>query len=415
MRILFINAKEKGGAGIVVSRLKSVLTRQYGAECFTIVAMKSGHDDSVLSSRNPFFETIEKFIDKASNLLGLQYQFFPFSPLFILNQTKRLRPDIISLHNTHGGYFPTIFLAKISKLAPVVWTLHDMWSFTGNAAHTFGDLSWQQMKNSKPLKRIYPSIGINTGRFLLKQKGKIYSRSDLSIVTPSRWLFNLAKTAPVFKGKHIEHIYNGVDLNVFKPYNKDKTRKDLGIPTHAKVLMFSADLLKDNPWKGGDDLYRTLKIINDNTNKEIHLILTGSGKINWIRRLTKLVIHEAGFVADEIQMAQYVSASDLFLYPTRADNLPNVLIEAIATGVPCVTFDIGGCSEIIINEENGLVVKPFDVEGLARAVLRIINEKELSEKLSRHARAFAENNFSLVQMAQNYHELFRSLSKVKNP
>jgi glycosyltransferase involved in cell wall biosynthesis len=216
MRILFINTHDKrGGAAVVAQRLRMSLENQYSADCFHLVAYKLTSDEKTFSTRNWISSFVENVINRFCNKIGAQYQFFPFSAATILRKIKQLAPDVISLHNTHGGYFPTPLLQKISELAPIVWTLHDMWSFTGNAAHTFGDESWKQLRNSGSLISIYPSIGINTGKYLLRQKQRIYSNSNITIATPSKWLYTLANQSPVFKTKKVVHINNGVDINIF--------------------------------------------------------------------------------------------------------------------------------------------------------------------------------------------------------
>ena len=139
-------------------------------EMVTFIAWRS-----VSLIRRIAFEATEKIMEKISNLIGAQYLFFPFSRRRILKLVKEIKPDVISLHNTHPGYFQVSLLAEISALCPIVWTLHDMWSFTGNAAHTFGDESWRTLDSSPSLKKIYPSIGLDTGKTLLRKKARIYT------------------------------------------------------------------------------------------------------------------------------------------------------------------------------------------------------------------------------------------------
>jgi glycosyltransferase involved in cell wall biosynthesis len=412
MRILFINQYDnRGGAAVVARRLKHVLSAHEHISCRSLVAYKSGSDSSVFPIRSKAEELAERLIDRLFNKAGFQYQFFPFSSSFILHNVKEFRPDVISLHNSHGGYFQTSLLEKISALAPVVWTLHDMWSFTGNSAHTFGDESWKQLKNASHLTSIYPGIGVNRGASLLKQKAKIYRRSNLTVVTPSAWLHNLASQSPVFSKNQVLHIDNGVDLSVFHPDNDQSVRTHLNIPHDASVVMFSAESVKGNPWKGGNDLADVVKVINEKCTGQVHLIITGSNAEDWLSGFSNLVVHRIGYVSDEQEMARYLSASDVFLYPTRADNLPNVLIESIACGTPCVTFDIGGCSEIIQHNTNGIVVKPGDISGMADQLLLLLSDRERLRRYSAEARRVASEKFSIERMGEKYLEVFGSLIK----
>src|SRR5438046_2584007 len=90
-----------------------------------------------------------------------------------------------------------------------------------------------------------------------------------------------------------------------------------------------------------------------------HLIIVGAGELDVLQDLSNFIVHKTGYVSAEDEMAGYFSASDLFLYPTKADTLSTVLIESIACGTPCITFDIGGSAEIVLHGETGIVIEPF--------------------------------------------------------
>lgn len=408
MKILFINISDVvGGAAIAARRLGKGLENYHNTENFFLVRGKASSDKNVFATRkNGFVQAAEKWFNIFSNLLGIQYQFLPFSPRVILQKTREIKPDVISLHNTLGGYFTTSLISKLSKEAPIIWTLHDMWAFTGNSAHTFGDMSWKEMKNSRSNTRIYPSIGINTGGMLLRQKKKIYSASDLTVVTPSEWLYGLARQSPVFEGKELLHIFNGIDLDIFKPRPREELRKSLNIPPEAKVIMFSAEKLNKNPYKGGRDLIEILKIIDARTQTKVHLLILGIGRLEELDLFKNFTVHTTGYVRDEAKVAEYLSTADLFVYPTRADNLSNALIESIASGTPAVTFDVGGCKEIIKNEISGCLIEPFDLEKFAEETLRLLSSGEKLKELSFRSRKFAEENFSLKDMSDSYFGLF---------
>ena len=167
MRILVINGYDViGGAAIAAYRLCKGLQRFYNnVEILFAVGQKKSNDPMVFKTRKNEAEYyIEKCIDIVTNRLGLQYFWFPFSTKALLEQTNRFKPQIIYLRNIHGGYFKTSLIKDLSKNAPIVWTLSDMWSFTGHCAHTFGNMSWKYMESGCPDNNIYPAIGINTGK-----------------------------------------------------------------------------------------------------------------------------------------------------------------------------------------------------------------------------------------------------------
>jgi len=413
MRILFINAQDtKGGGSLAPYRLSKALEKQYQTENYFIVGKKHSADANVFCTRkNEIQLYVEVFIDKVMNKLGLQYRYFPFSTRFILKKVKELKPDIISLHNTHEGYFKTALLKKLSKLAPIAWTLHDMWSFTGNAVHTFGDESWKQMKTGKGEKRVYPHIGIDTGRWLLKQKRRIYRKSKFHVVAPSNWIATLAKQSPVFENKSVHMIHHGLDLDFFKPRDRTACRKVLGISPNANVLVFSSAGDLDNcPWKGGKLLIDILKQIDRETPFPIELLAIGKGELKALTGVKNLKIHRVGYVSSQQFMTQLLSAADLFIYPTKADTAPLVLMETIACGTPAVTFNIGGCSDMIRDEVSGIVVEPFEIDTFVTHTINLLKDENRLQKLSISARQLAENDFDIKDMANKHYELFKRLT-----
>ena len=407
MKLLTINTCDHhGGAAIAASRLLNGLARFHGFDNYLLVGRKTSSDPKVICTRQSRAQLyFESGLDVLTNAVGLQYQFFPFSSRAIMRAAHEIQPDLIYLRNLHGGYFALPLLRKLSRLAPIAWTLSDMWSFTGNCAHSFDDVSWKDMRGCREY-RVYPSIGVNTGRWLLWRKMQVYRDSDIHLICPSRWLFELAQQSPVFTDKEIVQIYNGFDLDVFRPGDQQAARKVLGIPLRAKVLMFCADFLRDNPWKGGPELLAALKRINNKVEGKVHVLLVGSGDLWELARFSKLEVHHAGPLESDRLMAACYSASDVFLYPTRADNLPNVLIEAAACGVPSVTFDVGGCGEIVKNGDTGWVVPPGDARGLAEKALSLLEDYSLRDKMARAARENAERRFSLERMCSEYHDFF---------
>lgn len=407
MRILFINTFDKyGGAAIVASRLRKGLAKIYNDETCAVVAKKWDDEENVIRSRTKFQGIAEKVLNRVQNFTGYQYQYFPFSTRTILSAARALKPDVISLHNTHGGYFATPMLPRLSEIAPIVWTLHDMWSFTGNSAHTFGDENWKLLKNPDHLTKVDPTIRVNRGEYLLHQKKDIYARTNLTLVTPSKWLHDLAVQSPVFENKRIVHINNGVDLDIYKPHDNKKIRTKLNIPMDSVVLMFSADFIKNNPWKGGAELFEALKSVGSSISTPVHVIVSGRGELGELAEGRNFIVHRTGFISGQLEMAEYLSAADLLLYPTRADNLPNVLVEAIACGLPCVTTDIGGCSEIIVNDYNGYVVQPKHSDQMASAIVRLLNDRAKLKEMSLKARVHAQEHFSIEEMCEKYRNEF---------
>ncbi len=408
MKILFINKYDiTGGAGITANRLANALEKYYKTENHFLVGIKKSDNQKVFTTRSAGLQnTIERSVNLIFNAAGLQYKWLPFSTKKILEHARDFKPDVISLHNIHGGYFKTSLLTQLSKIAPIYWTLHDMWAFTANAAHTYGDESWKKLKAGRQERKHFPQIGLNTGNWLLKNKKRIYAESHLTIITPSVWLYNLAKQSPVFEGKKICQIYNGVDTEIFYPHNKINIRKELNIPVESPVLVFGAENVIRNAYKGGEDLLRILQALNESNPDKIHLIILGMGDFTKIKHFNNLILHEAGYIFDEKMIPKYLAAADLMIYPTKADNLPNALIEAAACGIPAVTYDVGGCSEIIKDDFNGYVIPSGNLDLFVNKAKQILYNKKMNKQFSINARNFAVENFSISIMAEKYKSLF---------
>lgn len=411
MKILFINKYDTiGGAAVAAMRLSEGLRKFYSTENRFIVGVKrsaSPEVQSTISNRGEL--VLRQGANYLMNRLGLQYQYIPFSSHRMVGMARQFNPDVISLHNVHGGYFEISSLRALSDIAPVVWTLHDMWAFTANAAHTFGDTSWKTMSPGKQERLSFPSIGLPTGRWLLQRKKEIYHESHFSVVAPSRWLFDLARQSPLFAEKRIEHIPNGIDLEVFRPLDKKSVRKKLNVPEDAKAVFFSSEDLRRGDFKGGSLLINILNAMHTKIADPIHLIIVGGGTIQELTGFNKFVLHQTGFISDAATMVDTINAADLLLYPSKADNLPNVLIESIACGVPAVTYDTGGCAEIIDDNVNGFVVPRFDADQFADRAIELLSSSRLREQFSGSAKAKALRQYDISNSAKQYYAHFQNI------
>ncbi|HPM03822.1 MAG TPA: glycosyltransferase [Candidatus Cloacimonadota bacterium] len=130
----------------------------------------------------------------------------------LINHEFINRADVIHLHNLHGDYFNPYTLAEL-KSKHLIWTLHDMQSFTGHCAHSFECTKWQKGCGNCPDLKIYPSITKDSTQKLLDDKKKLYNSLDIDIVVPSLWLKEKVEKS-ILADKRIHLIYNGIDENV---------------------------------------------------------------------------------------------------------------------------------------------------------------------------------------------------------
>ncbi|MBC7485833.1 MAG: glycosyltransferase [Cytophagaceae bacterium] len=408
MKIAIINISDRsGGSGIAAYRTAEALKRDFGHEIFYLVRTKTLDQDNIYQTTgNAFKAKLERLFNVGMNLLGLQYVWLPFSPWFILNKLDEIQPDVVWINNTVGGYFMTSHIRTIAKKYKVVWTLHDMWAFTANGAHTFGDDSWKELKAAKGESKIYPTIGLPLGNWLIKRKQRLFKDVDFTVVVPSTWMYDMAVQSPVLAGKKIVRIPHGIDLSVFKPMNKEAMKEKYGIPRDAKTIAFIAQKLKGNFFKGGSDLYDILKHLNEQTTFPIHLLLMGEDSMPELNDFKNLIIHPMGYVKEEEKMVEILNATDVFVYPTRADNFPLVLLEAIACGLPVVTYDVGGCSDIVKANISGYLIRYSEPAEMSQKVSYLLLNNLLRADMIKKSRKFCVQNFLDKSISKSYITIF---------
>ena len=311
---------------------------------------------------------------------------------------------MIHIHNIHGGYFQTDLLPKLAKIAPIVWTFHDMFPITGHCAHSFECKKWKNGCGNCERLDISPSIKRDRTQNLWNYKNKVFNSANFTIVTPSLWLKNCVEES-FLKNKDIRLIYNGIDLENFKKTDKSESRKELGLPENKKILLFSANGGVKNPFKGREFVSEAFEKLK-NRNDILFLNIGGEESQkseNWL---------DFGYVNNPKTMAKLYSAADIFLFPTLADNCPLTAIESLACGLPVVTFETGGVPEIVENEKSGLIVEYKNGEKLVKALEKLLDNDELREKMAENA-VNVSKKFSSKIMAEEYFELYKELLHYK--
>lgn len=283
---------------------------------------------------------------------------------------ERINPDIIHLHNIHGYYINIEILFEYLKKTdkPVIWTLHDCWSFTGHCSH-FDFIScnkWETGCFKCPQKKEYPTSLMldNSENNYLTKKELFKGVKNLTIVTPSEWLAKLVKKS--FLSEYpVKVINNGIDLNVFKPTESDFKKKN-SLTENFIILGVANGWSQRKGLKYFVELARSL-----NENEKIVLVgLTEKQKkglpanIKGVTRTNNMK-----------ELAELYSLADVFLNPTLEDNFPTTNLEALACGTPVVTFKTGGSVESI-NSETGFVV----TQGNMKQVVNSIRNIELNGK-----------------------------------
>jgi glycosyltransferase involved in cell wall biosynthesis len=312
------------------------------------------------------------------------------------------KPDIAHLHNLHTDYFDLRFLAILSKLLPVVITLHDMWIFTGHCAHSFTCTKWKTGCRNCPDLTIYPAIKRGATFFNWHLKKNIYAGSRLYVATPSEWLMNKVKesifTPAIIKSKVIP---NGIDLQIFHPFKKQSARDILHIPQSAKVLFFAANGIKKNIWKDYLTLRSAVALVAERLHNQ-ELLLIALGEDGLAEQIDKAEVRFVPYKNDLQSVARYYHAADIYLHAARADTFPNTILEALACGTPVIATAIGGIPEQIVDGKTGFLTQPGNAADMAEKIIQLLENDDLLYKMGIAAGKYACVNFSADRMVTDY-------------
>ena len=414
MNILHINAAaDSGGAGVAMARLNRALEAQ-GHESRILARLRRSPQPDVLTIPEAL-GVRQTLMNRFANNVRMQLDAW-FALPQVYGSTKRIlhselfeHADIVQLHNLHGLYFNYEVLPQISVHKPVIWTLHDMWAFTGHCAYSYGCVRWQDRCFDCPLlngdgRRLVeprPTLLDRTSQQWQK-KQDLYQSSKLHIVTPSVWMADQVRKSILGDALSIQCIPNGVDLAVFGPREQASARQALGIRERAQVILFVAAKVIQGR-KGLAYLYEALHSMQ--STEEIVLLTVGSAGPSH-QQLQQFEQIHLGQIADESRLNLVYSAADVYVLPTLADNQPLTVLESLASGTPVVAFDVGGLPELIIHLHTGYLARYKDATDLAAGIRKILDDDALRARVRQSCRATAVTRYDLENQARCYVELY---------
>lgn len=303
-----------------------------------------------------------------------------------LLDTKEFREaDIVHCHNLHSNFFDLKLLIEMSRQKPVIWTLHDMWAFTGFAYNSI------TLRN--PNKKKFLLFLWDNTPFLLIAKKRIYERAKLFIVTVSDWLLREAGKG-ILSNQNIQRIHNGIETEIFKPGNKKGARAILGLPQNKKIVGCGI--------KGWAD---SNKIIDSYRNRDdIFFVSVGYDHIKTDNKNFAVLPR----TENRKKLATYFQALDLFLHPTPEDSFGLIGAEALSCGTPVVAYGVDAIPEVVVHKETGYVARPEDIEDARAGIEYILAlSEEKYARMSASASARVAIHFSLEKMYAEYLALYR--------
>jgi glycosyltransferase involved in cell wall biosynthesis len=416
MKVLLLSSSDiGGGAARSAYRLHQGL-QDINVDTEMLVQSKSSDDFKVIAQNTK----LEKgFAKLRPTIDALPLQFYPqrdrtvFSPQWLpsslVTKVAQACPEVINLHWICNGFLPIDAVRKFKQ--PLVWTLHDMWAFTGGCHYSYDCNRYLNSCGTCP--QLHSKNEWDLSRWTWQRKKKNWQELNPHIVTPSNWLATCARASSLFASSSIEVIPYGLNLEVYKPIEKQFARRLLNLPSNIKLVLFGAMSATSDRRKGFHLLQPALQKLSQTVSQQqwqdqLEIVIMGASQ-----PITPLDLgfksRYLGKLSDDLALALVYSAADMFVAPSTQDNLANTVLEAIACGLPVVAFDIGGMSDMIEHRLNGYLAKPFDTDDLAMGISWILEDSDRLQKLSHRAREKAEQEFSQELQAKRYLSLFEAI------
>ncbi len=412
MKICLLSSSDgRGGAYAAAYRLHTGLLNN-DIESYMVVGNKITDDSTVLAGRSPFAKgwslashildavPLRFYRNRENTLYSLQWL-----PDTVLQRINLVKPSLVHLHWICDGFLRIESLGKMSK--PIVWTLHDMWPFTGGCHYSQDCHRYTNSCGSCP--QLGSTQSLDLSYCVWKRKARAWTNIPLNIVTPSRWLADCAQSSSLFRDRKITVIPNGLDTNLFKPVDKQFARSILSLPQNKMLIAFGAMGATSDKRKGYHLLEKALHSLKKRVlTDHVEFVIFGASRPAQ-HPDTDFKVNYLGRVNDDVTMTLVHSASDIFVAPSTQDNLPNTVMESLSCGTPCVSFRIGGMPDLIDHEQNGYLAQPYDPEDLAGGISWILENPGRLRVLSVNARQKIEKVFSLPKIANSYAELYREV------
>ena len=392
MKVLHVTFSDNfGGANIAALRLHESLESKIDSKL--IVFDKRKNKKNILQFKDNFFFNIRlknyiskiilMFFNKTNNH---SLNIFNSKLLKIINNSNA---DIIHLHWINNELLSIKDISKIKQ--KIVWTAHDMWPFCGSEHYTKSSrfISGYTSKNKN-------FFGIDIPYYIWYLK-KTYLINNINFVVPSFWMKNKINKSYLFKNNKVSVLRNPINTKIWKNHN---------LPKDKNKLIFAVcalNILHDQR-KGFSNLIQSLNKINLSTKFELYVI----GDNTSFKKKLNFKMTNLGYIKGQINLSKIYNKCDALIIPSKADNFPNVGIEAMASGLPIISLENNGINEIIKHGHNGMTLKKFDNKSLAKVikwVVKIKNKKNYNLNLSKSVKFFFGYNTISAQAINLYKKI----------
>lgn len=413
MKILIVSTHDiQGGAAKASYRLHKALLNT-GIDSQMLVQSKKTDELTIIGPKNKYEKGMEIIRPELDKLPLLFYknepkEFFSiswFSSKGIIDKINEINPDIVHLHWVNDGMIKIEDLLKIKQ--PIVWSLHDMWLFTGGCHY---DRNCGKYESQCRECNILTSRKKNDLSYkIFNRKKKIFNKiKNMTIIGLSEWLTNCAKSSSLLINKNVINLPNIIDTEKYSPIAKKVAKKLLNLKENKKYILFGAMNSTLDLRKG----YKELKeAINHSNLENTEILVFGSSKpANDL--IFKYKTHYLGYFNDELSMKILYNAADVMIVPSLQENLSNIIMESLSCGTPVVAFNIGGNKDMIEHKKNGYLSEPLNSNDLANGIEWVLNSSSYDDLVYK-ARKKILNNFDSKTVIKKYIKLYNNILKSK--
>jgi len=318
--------------------------------------------------------------------------------------------DILHLHWTNSGFLSINDLKELVDLGkPIVWTLHDMWTFTGGCHYSgtcnhfinkCGDCYFLQDENPNDISY----------KGWLSKAAMYAGNKNITFVACSSWLAGVARQSSLLNGFNITSIPNPIDTEVYSPKDKLDMRENWGINPFAKVILFGAANINDRR-KGINFLVEALNHLTVHCPDKglVEVVIFGKNNHFDVNTLP-FKVNQLSLITSQEELAEVYSLADVFVTPSIEDNLPNTVMEALSCGAPVAAFNVGGIPEMVDHMQNGYLAEFESAADLAKGIFTLLYAENKAE-LSTNARNKVLSTFNNQKVSAQYLEIYQSILK----
>jgi len=318
--------------------------------------------------------------------------------------------DLVHFHNLWGGsgYADLSVLPAMTTKWPAVLTERQHWTLTGHCGCFHDCERWQTGCGACPRLDIPPAIPRDGTRFNWRRKKRIMQSSRLTFVGISNYVCDLARQSPIWSGKRVERVYNGIDVDTFLPADathRETLRTELGIARDQVAVLLTGQTLGGYREGIATEGFTALNRIGG---PGVVPLLVGHGAVDAASRLTTTAV-VVPYRETPAEMAACYQAADITLVTSHVEAFGRIAAESQACGTPVVAFDTGGLAEVVLDGVGGRSVPRKDLERLVVALSELVNDEVGRKHLGARGVEFVRENFASRRIGQEYVELYRSV------